>query len=725
MISAPRNCLKTLAVTAGLLSLAGAAPARPHDLGDTNTVAVTAVPSLTATDEAESASSLDYNFPEWPALESNGATRDISEKDLKQVAGRLGLTMWNLFTKIHVVKQMKNLQIDHADPEFAEATNGTSPDLSDLDFLKDSSNRGLITPRGDPIMDLIDSVISSFIGRRSGDAFEKTKYEKWNKGRANSYGFRVGLLNATPYRWERMGDVANDCRRKGEIETAIEIIEPGAAITAFEESVWLRPQCTKEVKYKLVGTKEDMWFTLHTHKNTATIEYGGALETMGGGEAGSGRNARGSILDLGLSTGAYMVTFALAGVEGNFFANDVPTNWMNSMMDEIGNYTLRDVLLPRSHHSGMYVVRSHNGVGTEHNTETQSYNIYHQLKVGGVRVLDCRPTVATNGRVHESHGSKVLGLWHGALGEDFETAVQMINQFNKDYPGELIIVDVSGAEMLEGRKFTSLKADGVARVIDIFKGLENRLVLKPGEDMTKLPLNELLVGGRSGVVVRMEEWRIRDVDNWPGPAEGFVTPTEMPLRKHWTDEERPRKVAEDQLRMLERQREKGNAEPLYNAELLIVQKGINLINGRKITELNDPAWVMLIDTFWLAFRGVVYPNWISMDAIRGDQLRAVSVAVNMCFVAKRCGTLGGRVPDAPAWAPVSVTTNDTDTTITNTTNYTNITDTNITDTNITDTNITDTNITDTNIIDTNITDTNIIDTNITDTNITITTADKM
>lgn len=92
MISAPRNCLKTLAVTAGLLSLAGAAPARPHDLGDTNTVAVTAVPSLTATDEAESASSLDYNFPEWPALESNGATRDISEKDLKQVAGRLGLT---------------------------------------------------------------------------------------------------------------------------------------------------------------------------------------------------------------------------------------------------------------------------------------------------------------------------------------------------------------------------------------------------------------------------------------------------------------------------------------------------------------------------------------------------------------------------------------------------------------------------------------------------------
>lgn len=486
-------------------------------------------------------------------------------------------------------------------------------------------------------------------------ALEVTKDEKEViKQLANSQkesGFWVGLLNGTPYRWELMTVKGDDVGASFSILLP-DVLQPGQSVTW--EAKMNSDDAQAEVRYNLVGTKEESWLTLNIHRgfpHKVTVKYGGALETVGLADSGK----RGSVVDLGVARGAVCATFFLTGAEGRFYANDAPGNWMHTMLDDIGNYTLRDVMLPRSHRAGMYTGHKRYGLGNRINTFTQDFSIYYQLNVAGVRVFDLSPLLDKDGRIWESHGTMRAPQFHGGTGVSHDSLIAQINQFNDDFPGELIILDVRGDGMRSGKGFRPLHGEGVRQVIDSFRRLNHRAVLVPGKDMTRMRIADIIGGGgdgnKSAVVIRMPANRIPGLPpghGWPGAKHGFVSEFELPVVRQWSNKGDENEMLYDQVAALEKHRGSGSGQPLFESDLLLTLKGKALVGRTSVAELNAPAWVMLVDRFWTAFKGVVYPNWVAMDAIRDSSLRGVAMAVNQCFVAKRCGTLGGRVPGAAA-----------------------------------------------------------------------------
>lgn len=481
-------------------------------------------------------------------------------------------------------------------------------------------------------------------------ALEITKDEKEViKQLANSQkesGFWLGLLNGTPYRWELMTVKGDDVGASFSILLP-DVLQPGQSVTW--EAKMKSDDAQAEVRYNLVGTKEESWLTLNIHRgfpHKVTVKYGGALETVGLADSGK----RGSVVDLGVARGAVCATFFLTGAEGRFYANDAPGNWMHTMLDDIGNYTLRDVMLPRSHRAGMYTGHKRYGLGNRINTFTQDFSIYYQLNVAGVRVFDLSPLLDKDGRIWESHGTFRAPKFHGGTGVSHDSLVAQINQFNDDFPGELIILDVRGDGMRSGKDFRPLHGEGVRQVIDSLRRLNHRAVLEPGKDMTRMRIANIIGGGggnKSAVVIRMPEDRIPGLPpghGWPGAKYGFVTETELPVVRQWSNKGDENEMLYDQIAALQKHRGSGRGQPLFESDLLLTLKGKALVGRTSVTELNAPAWIMLVDRFWTAFKGAAYPNWVAMDAIRDSSLRGVAMAVNQCFVAKRCGTLGGRVP---------------------------------------------------------------------------------
>ncbi|OAA50712.1 LysM domain-containing protein [Cordyceps fumosorosea ARSEF 2679] len=530
----------------------------------------------------------------------------------------------------NVVKaeQLSKLQFETTDPELAEPTGNTTANLTKIELLnsvlKDNNNNNRSFP-------------SAAAGTKLG-LFDRPMPRF--QPQVDVGGIWVGLINATPYRWQ-MSSVKTWNIKGNFAEKLAHSIDPGQSVSAI---AWTRELNSRaEAVYRLVGTREESWFTLNIAEDRPhriTVEYGGALRTVG--------NANGTaVVDLGVHDGVVSPAFVLAGAEGRFFANDIDTAWMRATLPEIGTRTLREVTLPRSHHSGMYALTKRLGLGNAANTLTQDYDVYTQMARGGVRVIDCRPAIGKNGSVFEAHGTKLLGLYHGGLGITQAELVRQVNQFNDDHPGELVIIDVDGSEMRDGRKwFNPMDAAAVAEVVEGFTHLKHRAYITPGKDLSHLPLNRLIGGGESAVIVRMEESRIRDVPSWPGAREGFVTSAELPLRKRYSDAGNGAKLLSDQVRALRQARVGGAKWPLYGSEFIVTLMGLELVLGASITEVNRQAWDMLVERFWPAFADDFYPNWITMDAVRGDGLRAVAVAVNQCFVAKRCGTLSGRVSAA-------------------------------------------------------------------------------
>ncbi|KAM3511398.1 hypothetical protein MY11210_004948 [Beauveria gryllotalpidicola] len=647
MVSITLLGVKGLAVaSAGLFSLASGAPISTSATNTTETVtdstnvATTSTPALTTGGEAAAISSAQSsNVPSWDMTDyknhlllslsqipdSKAPDNDEESREFQLAADLFGIT----------TAQMAKVQLETTDSELAEPADDMTPD----ETISELANNKVLDRLALEARDESEPAIVL------EETLDERKNKLFMKQRQDMAGFYVGLVNGTPYRWKRIGKKFKDVDSALLSKLFREDIQPGEPLTVYVRT-WSQ-KAEALIKYELVGTSEKTWFKLRIspgRPHQVTVEYGGALETVAAGDEGK----RGSIVDLGVDRGVSCATFYLTGSEGRFLSNDAPANWMHTMMEEIGNYTLRDVMLPRSHHAGMYTLDDSMGLGNRANTFTQDFSVYDQLKVGGVRVIDSRPVLKRkSNKVHESHGSKVAGLYHGTLGVSHDSMIDQINRFNDDYPGELIIIDVDGREMRGDKHFNQLDAAGVAHIVESFKRLKHRAVLVPGEDIARIPLSRFIGDGQSAVVIRMEEHRIRNLpgEGYPGATQGFVTSDELPYHKHWSNMKKLGRMVKDQIGRLSDYKD-GSFRKLYASDFLLTQKGIDVLFGAPIREINEEVWRMLVGVFWPFFHKDVYPNWIAMDSIRGSELRGIAMAVNECLVAKRCGKLGDRVPDA-------------------------------------------------------------------------------
>jgi hypothetical protein len=132
----------------------------------------------------------------------------------------------------------------------------------------------------------------------------------------------------------------------------------------------------------------------------------------------------------------------------SYFTNYNPANWIETeLMPLKADKTLKDILLPGSHDSGLSVL---NGVGgsqsgsiNECNTLTQTQDINHQLNAG-IRMFDLR--IGTfNGAFYTKHCASdcMADAIGGAYGEKFSVILNDIKDFLLKNKKEFILITFS------------------------------------------------------------------------------------------------------------------------------------------------------------------------------------------------------------------------------------------------------------------------------------------
>ncbi|KAL7942138.1 PLC-like phosphodiesterase [Trichoderma barbatum] len=445
------------------------------------------------------------------------------------------------------------------------------------------------------------------------------------------------LVNSSPYTWQR--GYIHQYQMPDWEQHFPQFINPG-----LPHSVLIQPRkiagdpadSAGEVEYHLVGTSEPMSFMVkyrNRGSGSLEVEFRGALSSM--------NNAKGSSHKLAINWYPGGSAFILAGKEGDFITNDPPLDWMQAMLPELKDKPLREIILPMSHHSGLWSIKKVLGVATPGETQTQTVHLRDQLADGGIRVLDFRPT-RTRNEFCEVHGTFRVGF-HGAMGACLTEIVQTINEFNRENPGELIILKVDGREVWNAdHGFRTLDQQDRKELYKQFMMLVNLVSIPDNVDASQLPLGSFIGNKTSAVLVHVSDrWRMEDANFFPGSRKGFVTDRNFPLTHAWTD-------TNDAGRLLSHQTSRFWAarplpqSPIHIADWVLTLQGIEVLK-KSILDLAAATLRPLFNDFWLGMSSESYPNWVSVDNVRGNQLKTLIMAMNHCFVVKKCGDLGGRV----------------------------------------------------------------------------------
>ncbi|OAQ62080.1 LysM domain-containing protein [Pochonia chlamydosporia 170] len=488
----------------------------------------------------------------------------------------------------------------------------------------------------------IATVAIAFSGTEDTKETIETRDKSPEVGR-NTY---ISLINATPYNWTK---TYNHSYQMNSWDSKWpKLMQPGESVTVYA-SIRFSPyhpmrDSAGETTYRIEGTKNPMSFQVQCRSgivHEAYIQFLENLETL--------NNNKYTEHNLGFSRTPGGVGFVLAGTEDHFISNDGPLDWMQSQINEIGHLPLREITLPRSHHSGQWKNEKLVGGAQPANTQAHVLPLYDQLGNGGIRVLDIRPMLK-GGVFHHGHVSVWNGMPNGMLGATIKEMVDMQNKFMKDYPGELFIWDIHEHDARNGDKhFKSLDDEDRKKLYKELFRLQHRHALPDGVDISTRPLNTLISErlrkrGRSCVIVRLPtSWATKKY--FPGSKEGFLSGVNFPYKTRWSNTNKMKTLVEDQLRGL-REARPSRSSQMYNMDWILTQQrsqALFPLDLESIIELSGEAWKTLFQDLWNALTDETYPNWIALDNIHGNQHKALAMAINKCLAARNCGSLGGKV----------------------------------------------------------------------------------
>ncbi|PQE17217.1 hypothetical protein CJF31_00005613 [Rutstroemia sp. NJR-2017a BVV2] len=302
------------------------------------------------------------------------------------------------------------------------------------------------------------------------------------------------LINATPYDWVLVDQHSYSMDWKPPAT-----VSSGKSTETFVEWIRSSKDAAAEATYKVDNPNEIESFTIRARQNPTRIEV--AFQD----ELTSLNNPKNSVINLGyLSKGAHPFILAGDGVNSSYVGTNPPTAWMQATLPTIGQKTLRTITMPLAHNAGASEV-SHSlaGPGTLHNTQAQSVPVYSQL-VFGARVLDIRP-IFYKGGWFTYHGSLLWGKMWGATGQCISSIVNDINRFTKEYPGELIILDITHDANSE-KKYMPFDDDDWHRFYETLGFIEDLWVEKEElqYDLSREPLSVFITpGSKSAVLIRL------------------------------------------------------------------------------------------------------------------------------------------------------------------------------------------------------------------------------
>lgn len=401
-----------------------------------------------------------------------------------------------------------------------------------------------------------------------------------------------------------------------------------------------------EVIYHLEGTSVPMSFMINRTEDTkAYVHFLQDFETKG--------NEKGSEFLLDLHDRPAGANFIVSGTEGNFYSVNSPAGWMQSLWEDIKYLPLRELVMPRSHHSGLLAVHHRWDFGNYGNTVTQEKNLEYQLTVGGIRVIDFR-ALSDGIQAYESHGTYIdlLKSWSGVVGQTLRNMIAVVNDWQDRNPGELIIWDIHPTAYY-GTSKSVIEMRQVDRkmLYEELKLLKNRIYVPDDVDLTTKPIASFIHPDQSGILIRVDSSWL-PMGDFPGGKEGFVSGKNFPYNHRWSDTDRTEKMTADQIKHIKKDRS-DRGKKIFVSDWLVTQKGIQVLgHEQNIIEMNRAAYSTLYKDLWANVTDEIYPNWISMDGIHSSELKDIAMAFNYCLAARKCGDLSGKVtkePQGPRW----------------------------------------------------------------------------
>ncbi|KAH7017946.1 pectate lyase superfamily protein-domain-containing protein [Microdochium trichocladiopsis] len=285
-----------------------------------------------------------------------------------------------------------------------------------------------------------------------------------NKEGEDVYNF-VTIVNLTPHRLVKQGGPT-----PYQVEADFADVPPGRA---------------RQFRVTLEGTNK----RFHVHIATHMDDKYERRVIFDLGEMGMGWR------ELGFPGNGLGVALVITGSEQYGYYNSLQLNgagWQQRIKSVIQNRQLRHVVVPGSHDAGMNTISTSasgwTGGGVNFNTETQSLDLYNQLRVGA-RYFDMR--------IYSINGD---GFWSahinddkekspvGATGASLDDLIAGVNRFTTDFPGEVIVWFIKGMRNLQIANYNfGWSADTQRRFLTKLEGINNRC--------PDLPLKDLATGG--------------------------------------------------------------------------------------------------------------------------------------------------------------------------------------------------------------------------------------
>jgi hypothetical protein len=397
--------------------------------------------------------------------------------------------------------------------------------------------------------------------------------------------------------------------------------------------------------------------TAHVHDDGGEAEYtiqttGEKLEFQARWPSGSDRRiqmyfkttpvngqTQGTTVSLGWSHDGFM-SFVLTGKRGGYYATPVPQNWawineINTAWPMQPERTLRTMVVPASHDSGMSSYGSHTAFAFPCNTKTQTKSIHDQL-VQGVRFFDVRPVIS-GGDYYTGHYSNLNHITdQGANGQSIDSVVNDVNTFMDATP-DLVILRISSdlntdAPNGEYKPFNQAQYLGL---LDRLSKLRHPYVADPEvTDFTQVPISSFVGQNRGSVLVFCKP-----------DTPGVMVPNNMapmyyfdmfPLYDQYAGTNNLGQMQNDQIKKMGQV--KTSADPrFFVLSWALTQDGDQATScfiepdgpdDKSIISLAGQANPTLYDKLWTTIQPPVYPNVVNEDNITDTTNLGLALAIN-------------------------------------------------------------------------------------------------
>jgi hypothetical protein len=304
---------------------------------------------------------------------------------------------------------------------------------------------------------------------------------------------------------------------------------------------------------------------------------------------------------------------------------------MQKSLSSIGSKTLREIAMPASHNSGMNKLTNRYS-GVEHNTLTQSLGVYLQAK-NGVRYFDIRPAYRL-GTFYSGHFSKLAGRYIGGTGTSIHDIVHDINDFNIDFPGELIILDVSHDMNIDSdfRHLTPPEWQELYQALDGLADLWTPRSSNLPHDLSTVPLSTFITpGSKSSIIIRLPAYApaVTGVSR----HHAFLPDTRLPVANRFSDTDRPNDLSVDQIRKMHLH--PSPRDMMFMGVWTLTEHWLHSINvanhAHSIIVHTAIAHRRLFSDLWPAMSQKFYPNLIQVDDIHNTDVLALTMAINNNF----------------------------------------------------------------------------------------------